>query len=120
MTPKKFLFVLRKPPHNGVHSQEILDIVMTTAAFEQNVTLLLLDEAVFLLKQWQNPGEFGLKDTAAIFNSLPLLDIKEIYLETESLLEYGLTSALLEQPVVTIGRDKLGVFFKQFDLIVTA
>ncbi len=119
MTPKKFLFVLRKPPYSGVHSQEILDIAMTTAAFDQTVDLLLLDQAVFQLKQLQKPGDFGMKDTASMFKSLPLLDIKRIYAETESLLEYGLTIENLEQPVTTIERDELGALFKQFDLIIS-
>ena len=51
---KTFLFVLRKPSYSGLYVQEMLDIILTTAAFEQNVTILLLDDAVFHLKNHQN------------------------------------------------------------------
>ena len=69
---KKFLFVLRKPPFTGVSMQETLDSVLTVAAFDQSVSLLLLDDGVFQLKKNQQPERFGMKDTAAVFGALEI------------------------------------------------
>lgn len=115
---KKVLFVLRKPPHSGVYVQEMLDIAMTTAAFDQDVSLLLLDTAVFQIKKHQNPSLTGLKDTASIVKALPLYAIDGIYTETESLLENGLNTDDLEEPVKLIPRKQIAAFFKQFDLVL--
>lgn len=92
---------------------------MTVAAFDQEVSVLLLDNAVFLLKKQQNPEGADLKDTAAVFKALPLYNVKTIYTETESLQERGLTVDSLSEAVIEIPRDKVGRFFKHFDLVLT-
>jgi tRNA 2-thiouridine synthesizing protein C len=116
---KKILFALRKPPHSGAYAQEMLDIIMTVAAFDQEVSILLLDNAVFQLKKQQKPETAGLKDTAAIFRALPIYNINTIYAEMESLQERGLSVANLNDPVIEIPRNKIGEFFKQFDLVLS-
>jgi sulfur relay (sulfurtransferase) DsrF/TusC family protein len=49
----KFLFVMQTPAYSGTKVQEVLDVVLITAAFDQKVSLLLLDDAVFHLKNKQ-------------------------------------------------------------------
>lgn len=115
---KKIVFVLRKPPHSGAYAQEMLDIIMTVAAFDQETSVLLLDNAVFLLKKQQKPESAGLKDTAAIIKALPLYNVKTIYTETESLQERGLTVDSLSEAVIEIPRNNVGKFFKHFDLVL--
>lgn len=115
---KKILFVLRKPPHSGAYTQEMLDIIMTTAAFDQEVSVLLLDNAVFQIKKQQNPESAGLKDTAAMIKALPIYNIKSIFVEKESLLERGLSIDSLDESVQEMPRKKVGEFFMQFDLIL--
>lgn len=116
---KKFLFVLRKPAHSGAYLQEMLDIILTTAAFDQSVSILWLDDAVFQLKNGQQPEMLGLKDTAAMFQALALYDVTELYMETESLQERGLTLNALCLPVQTLARETIGEFMQQFDVVFT-
>lgn len=118
-TVKKILFVLRKPPHSGAYAQELLDIIMTVAAFDQETSVLLLDKAVFQIKKQQNPESAGLKDTAAIFKALPLYNINAIYVESESLEEQGLTVESLDEAVQAIPRNKVPELMKQFDLLLS-
>ena len=116
---KKTLFVLRKPPHSGAYVQEMLDIIMTVAAFDQQVTILLLDNAVFQLKKQQQPESACLKDTATIFKAFSIYNINELYVETESLYECGLSPDCLDEAILEIPRNKVGEFFKQFDLVLS-
>jgi tRNA 2-thiouridine synthesizing protein C len=115
---KKILFTLRKPPHSGAYVQEMLDIIMTVAAFDQEVTLLLLDNAVFQIKKQQRVENAGYKDTAAIFKALSIYNIQALYIESESLQERGLTIDDLSESVQAIPRNKVSEFFKQFDLVL--
>jgi tRNA 2-thiouridine synthesizing protein C len=115
---KKILFILRKPPHSGAYAQEMLDLIMTVAAFDQEVSILLLDNAVFTIKKQQDPASVGLKDTAAIFKALPIYNVRTLYVEKESLKEHGLTPDQLLEPVLEIPRNNIGEFFKQFGLIL--
>lgn len=115
---KKYLFVLRKPPHYGAQAQEMLDIILTTAAFDQPVSILLLDDGVFQLKKDQKPQYAGLKDTAAIFHALEIYDVKELYTEVESLQERGLKPGNLCLPVQETYRKDIAELMNQFDVIV--
>jgi tRNA 2-thiouridine synthesizing protein C len=115
---KKYLFVLRKPPHSGAYIQELLDIILTTAAFDQSVSLLLMDEGVFTLKDHQRPETIGFKDTAAIFKVLEMYDVNTIYVEKESLQERGLSIENLFLPVIPVQRKNTSLLMTQFDVII--
>lgn len=114
---KRYLFVLRKPPHSGAQVQEMLDIILTTAAFDQHVSLLLLDDGVFQLKDNQHPEIAGLKDTAAIFKALEIYDVTDIYAELESLQERGLKPGDLSLPVQEIYRKDVAELMQRFDVV---
>ena len=114
---KSYLFVLCKPAHSGAYAQEMLDIILTTAAFDQAVSILLLDDAVFQLKKGQQPENAGMKDTAAIFNALEIYDVNDIYAETESLQQRGLTPEDLCLPVQALCRKELAALMRRFDVI---
>ena len=114
---KSYLFVLRKPAHNGIYVQEMLDIILTTAAFDQSVSILWLDDAVFQLKNQQQPEVLGMKDTAAMFNSLALYDVTDLYIETESLQQRGLSVNALCLPVLALPRKEIGEFMQRFDIV---
>jgi tRNA 2-thiouridine synthesizing protein C len=114
---KRFLFVLKKPAHSGGQVQEILDIILTTAAFDQSVSLLLVNDAVFHLKNGQYAQLQGLKDISAMFKALEIYDVTQIYVEQESLQERGLNAMDLYLPVKTVARHQIASLLKQFDVI---
>ena len=114
---KSYLFVLRKPAHSGAYVQEILDCILTTAAFDQKVGILFLDDGVFQLKSGQHPEKAGMKDTAAIFKSLEIYDVKDIYTEVESLQERGLKPGDLCLPVQGCYRKDIAGLMKRFDVV---
>jgi tRNA 2-thiouridine synthesizing protein C len=114
---KRYLFVLRKAPHSGLYLQEMLDIILTTAAFDQAVSLLLLDDGVFALKKGQQAHAMGLKNTAAIFDALTLYEIHDIYTETESLEERGLTPSDLSLAVHPFYRHDIAELMQRFDVL---
>ncbi|MEF3075281.1 sulfurtransferase complex subunit TusC [Methylobacter sp. Wu1] len=114
---KKYLFVLRKPAHSGGQVQEMLDIVLTTAAFDQQVAILLLDDGVFHLKNGQQSRIAGMKDTAAIFKALEIYDVHDIYTEVESLQERGLKPGDLCLPVQEFYRKDIAGLMKRYDVV---
>jgi len=114
---KSYLFVLRKPAHSGAYAQEMLDIILTTAAFDQKVSILLLDDGVFQLKNGQHPENVGMKDTAAIFKALKIYDVNDIHTEVESLQERGLKPGDLCLPVQEFYRKDIAGLMKQFDVV---
>jgi tRNA 2-thiouridine synthesizing protein C len=114
---KSYLFVLRKPAHSGSAVQEMLDIILTAAAFDQQVSLLLLDDGVFQLKSGQQPERLAMKDTSAIFKALEIYDVRNVYVEQESLQERGLKPSDLCLPVIPLPRNHIAKLMKQSDVI---
>jgi tRNA 2-thiouridine synthesizing protein C len=110
---KNFLFVLRKPSYDGIYVQEMFDIMLTTAAFEQEVSILLLDDAVFHLKSNQTAR----KNIATLFEILPTMDVDAIFVETESLAERGLKLDMLTQSVELKSRAAISDFMTTFDFV---
>jgi tRNA 2-thiouridine synthesizing protein C len=110
---KNFLFMLRKPSYDGIYVQEMFDIILTTAAFEQEVSILLLDDAVFHLKSNQTAR----KNIATLFEILPTMDVDAIFVETESLAERGLKLDMLTQPVELKSRATISDFMTTFDVV---
>ncbi|MBS4052489.1 sulfurtransferase complex subunit TusC [Methylomonas rivi] len=115
---KKYLFVMRRLPHLTSHVQEALDQMLTTAAFDQSVSVLLLDDGVFQLKAGQNPQNMALKNTAAIFTALALYEIKDVFAEAESLADRGLGTDDLILPVQSIPRAAVNELMRRHDVIV--
>ncbi len=115
---KKILFVIDRPPFIGVTLQETLDLVLTTAVFDQQVRLLFLDQGVLSIKSGQNPVNQALKDTAAIFRALEIYQIEDLYVEVESLQELGLKPADLLLPVQEIYRHDVAGLLSENDLIL--
>jgi tRNA 2-thiouridine synthesizing protein C len=115
---KKLLFVIKRLPHSGHHVQENLDMILTAAAFDQDVSLLFLDDGLLQLKTQQQADVSGLKDTAAVFQVLDLYNVDKLYVETESLQQRGLSEADLILPVQLLARDQVNAFMQQHAIVI--
>lgn len=115
---KTYLFVMRHFPHFSSHVQETLDQLLTTAAFDQKVSLLFVDDGVCQLKSQQNAEAMLLKNTAAIFQVLDVYDINDLYVEAESLSAKGLGESDLILPVNIIKRANVNALMQQHDVLM--
>ena len=115
---KNYLFVIKRLPNDGLHVSENLDMILTCAAFDQSVTLLFLDDGVLQLCPQQNPAAMQLKDTSAIFAALDLYNVTDLYVETESLQQRGLTAEELILDVKCLDREQLSHFFSRYSVII--
>ncbi|MDM8547554.1 sulfurtransferase complex subunit TusC [Candidatus Venteria ishoeyi] len=88
---KKFLYLNRKAPYGTIYALESLEVVLISAAFEQDVSLAFVDDGVFQLKKDQKTDAIGMKNFSPIYNALGDYDITKLYVEKESLEARGLT-----------------------------
>ena len=88
---KKFLYVNRRMPYGTIYALESLEVVLITAAFEQDVSLAFVDDGVYQLKKGQNTKGIGMKNFSPTYNALGDYDISKIYVEKDSLEERGLS-----------------------------
>jgi len=88
---KKFLYVNRKAPYGTIYALESLEVVLVGAAFDQNVSLLFMDDGVFQLVKGQDTAGTGMKNFSPTYNALGDYDVTKIYVEKESLDARGLS-----------------------------
>ncbi len=115
---KSFLFVMQLAAYTSHRIFELMDEVLIVAAFDQKVSLLLLDDAVFQLKKNQQASAINTKNLGAIYRSLELYDIENIYVEHDSLLDRGLDKNDLLIPVTLLARTEITPTLKNFDFVL--
>ena len=88
---KKFCYLNRKAPYGTVYAWESLEVVLIGAAFDQDCSLIFVDDGVYQLVKGQDTTDLGIKNFAPTYAALGDYDIKKIYVEKESLEARGLT-----------------------------
>ena len=84
-----FLSIFRSGPHGTAAGQEGLDAVLAATALDLNVSLLLQDDAVFLVKRDQQSRE-DCKNYTKAFAALEDFGVEKIYLDKRSMVARGL------------------------------
>jgi tRNA 2-thiouridine synthesizing protein C len=96
-TIKKFLYLNRKAPYGTIYAWESLEVVLIGAAFDQEVSLLFMDDGVYQLTKGQDPSGIGMKNFSASYRTLGDYEVKSIFVDQESLAARGLTQDDLVQ-----------------------
>ncbi|MGL4936333.1 sulfurtransferase complex subunit TusC [Shewanella sp.] len=115
---KKICILFRSAPHGTTKGREGLDLALLSASFEQEVSLLFVDEGILHLVKDQQPELIGAKDYIATFKALPLYDIDVVLICKQSLADYGLTPGLLTIPVTAVNDDSIAAHIKSVDEVI--
>jgi tRNA 2-thiouridine synthesizing protein C len=87
----------RKAPYGTVYALESLEVVLIGAAFEQDVKLVFIDDGVYQLTKGQSTEGIGMKNFSPTYSALGDYDIKEIYVDEQSLKDRGLSMDDLQE-----------------------
>jgi len=115
---KKFMFVNRKAPYGTIYALEALEVVLISAAFDQDVSLAFLDDGVYQLVKGQQTKSLEVKNFSPTYRALEGYDIQKLYVERESLEARGLTQDQLLVPVQLVSAKELAQLMEQQDVIV--
>jgi len=116
---KKFMFVNRKAPYGTIYALESLEVVLISAAFDQDVSLAFLDDGVYQLKKGQQTKGIETKNFSPTYRALDGYDIEKLYVEKEALAERGLTEDDLLVDVTVLSRTELGELMEQQDVVLS-
>lgn len=117
---KRFMYVNRKAPHGTIYAQECLEVVLIAAAFDQDVSVVFVDDGVYQLKKNQDTTAIGMKNFSKTYRALDDYDVEKIYVEQESLDARGLTAEDLIIPVEVVAADKLRDIMAQQDVVISS
>src|SRR5574342_1100386 len=107
-TVRKFMFVNRKAPYGTVYALEGLEVVLISAAFNQDVSLAFLDDGVYELVKGQQTKALEVKNFSPTYRALEGYDSEKLYVERESLAARGMTEEDLIVDVTVLPAAELG------------
>jgi tRNA 2-thiouridine synthesizing protein C len=116
---KKFMFVNRKAPYGTIYALESLEVVLIAATFDQDCSLVFMDDGVYQLAKGQNTKGIALKNFSPTYRALDDYDINKLYVERESLARRGLTEDDLMVPVAVLSSAELGQLMADQDVVLS-
>ncbi len=116
---KKVMFVNRKAPYGTIYALESLEVVLITATFDQDVSLVFLDDGVYELLKGQNTKAVGIKNFSPTYRALDGYDVEKLYVERESLEVRGLSEDQLLVDVEVLSSAEMGELMAQQDVVLS-
>jgi tRNA 2-thiouridine synthesizing protein C len=116
---KKFMFVNRRAPYGTIYALEALEVVLISAAFDQDVSLAFLDDGVYQLVKNQQTRAIEQKNFSPAYRALEGYDIEKLYVERDALAARGLSEEDLVVPVQVLGAGELSALMAEQDVVVS-
>ena len=117
---KRFMYVNLRAPYGTIYALESLEAILVAAAFDQDVSVVFLDDGVCQLKKNQDTTGIGMKNFSRTYGALDDYEIEKIYVEKESLEARGLTAGDLVIPVKVLAATDLREIMAQQDVVISS
>ena len=118
-TVRKFMFVNRKAPYGTVYALEGLEVVLISAAFDQDVSLAFLDDGVYQLLKGQDTKRIEEKNFSPTYRALEDYDVDKLFVERESLAARGLSEDDLLVQAKVVAADELAALMDGTDVLIS-
>lgn len=101
------VILMRKAPYGSVYTAEGFRTIMGIAVFEMEISVVFLDDGVYVLLEGQDPAGLDMKPLGAGFPMLDEFGVKRFYVHDESLRERGLSTSDLLMPVEVVDSARI-------------
>jgi len=118
-TVKKFMFVNRKAPFGTIYALESLEVVLIAATFDQDVSLVFVDDGVYELVKGQDSKGIGIKNHSKTYRALDGYDVEKLYVERESMAARGLTEDDLLVDVEVLSSAEMADLMAEQDVVLS-
>jgi tRNA 2-thiouridine synthesizing protein C len=116
---KKFMFVNRKAPYGTIYALEGLEVVLISAAFDQDVSMAFIDDGVYELVKGQQTKGIEMKNFSPTYRALEGYDVEKLYVDRDSLAARGLSEDDLVVPVEVLGSAEIAELMNQQDVVIS-
>ena len=118
-TAKKFMFVNRSAPYGTIYALESLEVVLISAAFDQDVSLAFVEDGVWQLRKGQQTKGIETKNFSPTYRALEGYDVEKLYVERESLEASGLSEDDLIVDVTVLSSQEMGRLMNEQDVVLS-
>src|SRR3569832_473712 len=116
---KKFMFLNRKAPHGTVYALEGLEVVLITAVFDQDVSMVFTDDGVYQLMKGVDTKVIEIKDFSKTYRALEGYFIDYFYVDQVSLDARGLTEDDLIVDVTVLSVDEMANLMAEQGVVIS-
>lgn len=126
---KYFMFLNRKAPYGTIYALEVLEMILISAAFEQNTAVVFVDDGVYQIVKGQSTDGVNMKNFSPTYRIIEAekedadededVDVVwRIIVEKESMEARGLTPGDFIMAVEVMGAEELAQFIEEQDVIL--
>lgn len=117
---KKILLISRHPPYGSNIAKDAIDVALAAAVYDQDLSILFMDDGVFQLINTQNASEISQKNINAMLSAFPLYGIEKIYLHLSSATKRGIEiNELILDNVIPIHDEDVSALLNNQDQILS-
>jgi tRNA 2-thiouridine synthesizing protein C len=115
----RILVLCRSAPYGSSRVRDALDLAMALGAFEQAVSLLLMDDAVLMLLPDQDPSPAVSKSLLKVSGALETFGVSAVLADADALAKRGLAATDLPEDVTVLGTAELAETFARHRLVLS-
>lgn len=115
---KKLLIVQTKAPYGSSTLQEALDIVLAAGTFDQDVSLLISEDACYQLLSAQTPELIDQKNTAKMLNALSIYGIDKVFVDAEQANIRHIQTGTVSLPVQFLTQAEIRELYQLSDTVL--
>ena len=116
---KKIAIINRQSTFNRPTPRESLDLALIFGAFEQQVTVIFIDDGVYQLLDNQNPELIDNKDYLATMKAFELYDIEHIVASFDDMTCRGIADKPLSMDVEVMPNNQIAQLLTTFDHVLS-
>jgi len=113
------MYVNRRAPYGTIYALESLEVVLIAAAFDQDVSLVFMDDGVYQLKKGHQTKGIDVKNFQPTYRALDDYDVNKLYVEKEALEARGLSAEDMCVPVEVLGATEIGKLMEEQDVLLS-
>lgn len=117
---KKILVLSRHAPYGTGIAREALDTALAAAIYDQDLSLLFMDDGVFQLLKDQDSSDIVQKRISANLQALPLYGVEKIFVHCESLeMRKITTNDLVLEEIQLLNNEQVSQLISEQDQILS-
>lgn len=116
---KKLLFTLRHAPYGNSLAKDALDAILATSVYEQDLSVVFLDDGVFQLLKQQQADLIEQKNFINMLAAFPIYDIDKLFVCQASLKERGIDPSQIPADITVLDTPAISQLLKQQDHLLS-
>jgi len=118
--PSKILLISRHSPYGSSLAKEALDAALAASAYDQDLSILFMDDGVFQLLHNQAAEDIHQKSFSSMLAALHLYGIETLFVHSESLAQRKITmEELAVDQIQAVNNTQIGELFSQQDHLLS-